>query len=321
MWDDEIKKNLALDHSLPRFYIQKSLQEYMANNYDAMIIGMDVWSVNHSLNRPGFPNIYWLPEKTKIPKIAYCVSAYDSDKFMIQKLSRKIKEYLDGFDVIGARDTFTYQLVQEYRTRHDGVVVKLPDPTFTFEFKDTNVKSKLEQIGVDFSRPVLGLLFYGDKKLSSEIHKHYKDRGYQIISMSMYNAAADFNVGHLLTPFEWAEAFRLFSFCISDRFHGTIFCILNQIPFLSLEKERYLPRDQSKIYDLLADFDLETCYKNPAGKDFKSSSLFAHADDIQRTWEREFKPDIQPKVDAQRQKQFEFINTMKIVLKRQPLGR
>ncbi|MBI5352643.1 MAG: polysaccharide pyruvyl transferase family protein [Chloroflexi bacterium] len=312
LWNAEIKAHLNLDKGVPYFASDKKVQEYFAGQYDAIVIGMDVWCVINGTERPKFPNIYWLPEKTDIPKIAYGVSAYNSDLRLIQQSASQIGDYLNGFDVIGARDRFTYQLVQEHRSRTDGLVELIPDPTFTYEFRNTNVAEKLRSLGVDLNRKILGLLLFGDKALSSKILSHYKARGYQILAMSMYNPIADFNLGHLLTPFEWAEAFRYFSFCITDRFHGTIFCLKNHIPFVSLEKERGLPRSQSKLFDLLSGFGLETCYQNSTDEGFIPEKFLFHADDIEKSWENSFKADIQPRIDSLKREHSRFISKMKI---------
>ena len=320
MWDEQIKMYLDLDRSFPHYAGEKAMQRFFASRYDVLVVGMDVWCVINGTERPEFPNIYWLPEKTGIPKIAYGVSAYGSDLNLIRRSAGQIREYLNSFEVIGARDRFTYELVREHRSRSDGLVERVPDPTFTYEFRDTGVASKLKSLGVDPDRPALGLLFFGDNSLSTKIASHYKAKGYQILAMSMYNAAADINLGHVLTPFEWAESFRHLSFCISDRFHGTILCLLNHIPFASLEKERHLPRAQSKLYDLLMGFGLEACYQNPAAEDFDPARFLAHADEIEAAWEHDFRSGVQPKIDALKEEHADFLRKMKSELGRHISG-
>ncbi|MCP4140509.1 MAG: polysaccharide pyruvyl transferase family protein [Chloroflexi bacterium] len=314
IWKEHLKIHLNMDSNFPHFTGEKALQKYFSNQYAALVVGMDTWCIINGTERPKFPNIYWLPEKISIPKIAYGVSAYHSDINLIQNSTKKIESYLNSFDIIGARDRYTYELVQKYRSRDDGLVEMIPDPTFTYEIKTSGVLSKLQALGIDMDRPTLGLLFFGDNFLSNEILSHYKAKGYQILAMSMYNAVADYNLGHILSPFEWAEAFRYLSFCISDRFHGTIFCLLNQIPFICLEKERHLPKKQSKIYDLLTTFGLETCYQNPADEGFEIVSFLAHADEIEATWEKNFKSGILPRIDDLKDEHAQFARKMKVEL-------
>jgi hypothetical protein len=316
LWEGQVKTYLDLDRTLPHYASDKKMQHYFENHYNMLVVGMDIWCLINGTERPKFPNIYWLPEKMAIPKIAYGVSSYNSNPILIKKSSAKISAYLNNFDVIGARDSFTYNLVKEHRSRSDGVVELIPDPTFTYEIKNTGVVEKLIHFGVDLNRPILGLLLFGDLKLSNRIVSHYKARGYQVLALSMYNSSADINLGHLLTPFEWAEAFRYLSFCITDRFHGTIFCLKNHIPFVSLENDRSLPRDQSKIFDLLTSFGLETCYQNPGDENFDVERFLSHAGEIEIEWDHEFKPGIQPRINVINIEHSEFISRMKLELRK-----
>lgn len=315
IWEQEVEKHLCLDKDFPHFSGDRALQRVFADQYSALVVGMDVWCILEGTERPAYPNIYWLPEKSNLCKIAYGVSAYNSKPQLICQASRQLSGNLDEFDVIGTRDRFTFDLVQKYRRRQDGLVDLIPDPTFTYEFRNAGAAEKLESMGVDLSRPILGLLLHGDDRLSDEIQAHYKAKGYQILAMGMYNKVADFNLGHLLTPFEWAETFRLLNFCISDRFHGTIFCLKNNTPFICLEKERFLPREQSKIFDLLRSFDLEVCYQNPADEDFETGRFLALADELEDAWQDSFSAGIPSKINDKKQTHEDFIQKMKGTLR------
>ncbi|MBI9043701.1 MAG: polysaccharide pyruvyl transferase family protein [Anaerolineaceae bacterium] len=284
IFEKEINAYLDLDNDFPKLTGEKRLQHFLAENHDALLVGMDTWCLIKNTERPHFPNIFWLPEETQVTKLAYGISAYNSNPDLIQQSKKEFGRYLDGFAYIGVRDRFTLSLVEESRSRRDGLVELVPDPTFSYEFRDTDVLQKLQQFGVDIERPSLGLLLYGDQQLSNKIVNHYREKGYQILALSMYNPDADVNLGHVLTPFEWAEAFRYLSFCVSDRFHGTIFCMMNQTPFVCLEKERYLSRKQSKIYDLLTQFDLVNHYFNPSDDDFETGTFLVQANEIEASW-------------------------------------
>ncbi|MCJ7703177.1 MAG: polysaccharide pyruvyl transferase family protein, partial [Anaerolineales bacterium] len=200
LWRELLASHLELDEDYPHFWGPKKLQRYLAERFDGLIVGMDVWCLTRGTERPTFPNIYWLPEKIAIPKIAYGVSAYNSDAALIHRNREMITTYLNDFTVIGSRDRFTHDMVQQYRTRPDGLVEKVPDPAFLYSIQPTGVKQKLARMGIDFKRPILGILLFGDRQISAEIQKHYHAKGYQILALSMYNPIADFNLGHLLTP-------------------------------------------------------------------------------------------------------------------------
>ncbi len=61
------------------------MQHYFENHYNMLVVGMDIWCLINGTERPKFPNIYWLPEKMAIPKIAYGVSSYNSNPILIKK--------------------------------------------------------------------------------------------------------------------------------------------------------------------------------------------------------------------------------------------
>jgi len=68
MWAEQIQSFLDVDADLPYFSGEKSLQQLFAKKYDALVVGMDVWCITQGSERPKFPNIYWLPEKTTFPR-------------------------------------------------------------------------------------------------------------------------------------------------------------------------------------------------------------------------------------------------------------
>ena len=102
--------------------------------------------------------------------------------------------------------------------------------------------------------------------------------------------------------------------CITDRFHGTIFCLKNQIPFISLEKEAHLPRSQRKIFDLLSDFDLTSCYADPQDDNFTISGFLNHAHEVETNWESEFRPSLPAKLEAMRARHLDFVGRLKTEL-------
>jgi hypothetical protein len=312
LWKNTLKRALDLDRQYPRLARYGKMGRHFSENYDAMIVGMDVWCIVEKTERPPFPNLYWLPGKMDSKKIAYGVSAYNSDVSLIHKHGTKISEYLNDFDIIGSRDRFTHDMVSRYRTRASGMIEMIPDPTFLYDIEPTGVKGKLTELGVNSNRPVIGILIFGQQELSEAIKQHYQSRGYQIVALSMYNSSADINLGHVLDPFEWAETFKLLTFCITDRYHGTIFCLKNQTPFISIEKDTHLPKSQSKLLGLLEDFNLSRCYANPEDEDFNIPRFLYQAGEIEANWAKSLKDQIPLKIEKMQTRHHDFIRRMKL---------
>jgi hypothetical protein len=60
----------------------------------------------------------------------------------------------------------------------------------------------------------------------------------------------------VLNSLEWATCYQYFDFCVTDRFHSTIFSIKNHIPFLVIESnQKYPTAHKGKIVDLLSKMD------------------------------------------------------------------
>lgn len=288
MYNKFIKANLQLDNKLPK---DKSLESLIAfinsRNYDALIVGSDnIWRISQSKISPGFPNIYWLSDSIKTKKIAYAASAYKSDQLLINKYKSDIQRRLNSFDIIGVRDEFTLDMVKSCEINTSIPLQTVPDPTFLYELRRTNVEQILSDLGIDLHRPLLGILIYGKDSLSEKIRDYFKSKGYQILALSMHNPYADFNLGHILNPFEWAEAFRHLTFCITDRFHGTIFCLKNKTPFTSIEPAPLDSVSQSKIYSLLNDFGILDCYADVYKNDFNPNDFLDKCTELSNSWKK-----------------------------------
>ena len=73
------------------------------------------------------------------------------------------------------------------------------------------------------------------------------------MAVTSYNPWADVNRLNI-DPFQWIRLYDQVEFCVTDRFHGAVFSILRDVPFLAFETSDN-PRS-NKLHDLLADFNL-----------------------------------------------------------------
>lgn len=293
---------------------KKLMKQLTGGDYAAVITAMDVWNISDILYLPKFPNIYWLPSPIQAKKIAYAVSGYRSNETIVKKEMGKINTLLNSFDLVGVRDAYTQDIVKKANLNADVTIEKVPDPTFLYEIKETGVRNVLRQHGIDLNRPILGMLVSGKDKISRQIRKHYKAKGFQIVALSMYNPFVDINLGHILDPYEWAEVFKFFTFCITDRFHGTIFCIKNGIPFISIEPDPLPSLRQSKIFALLKDFELLDCYVDVYDKEFIVEEIFGSGDRMVSDWETKYLPGIDKKISEMKERNLRFLTQIKEVI-------
>ena len=94
-----------------------------------------------------------------------------------------------------------------------------------------------------------------------------KKKGFQIVGLSLPNRIVDvelFDKG--FTPLEWVGVFGLMDFCISQRMHACISCILHDTPFAAVDFYSNPMDDNTKLKDLMRSFDLLE-YHYQVGKD------------------------------------------------------
>jgi polysaccharide pyruvyl transferase WcaK-like protein len=240
----------------------KAIKFLNKQKYNLVIVGSDeVWKVSHEDDFVRkFPNIYWLGDEIDAKKIAYAASAH---KTLYDRLSNNKKQFivksLQSFDLIGVRDDYTFNLVKFcLKDKSESKLFKALDPTFLYDFsQETNdIENIFLKNKIDSSRPIAIFLIENDE-ISKMARKFLKNKNYQIISISHYNQYADFNLDNQMGPLEWAAVFKKCNFCLTDRFHGTVFSIKNQLPFMSVDHIGMYREFNSKIKQLLKDFELE----------------------------------------------------------------
>jgi len=281
-----------INHDLPlsdRRIVADTLEEvipYVNQRYDALIVGSDeVWKIDYKKYSRPFPNIYWLPQPIKVIRIA---SAATANTLNLSTLKEKDKEaaiaMLRSFQLIGVRDQFTYDFVKNNFA--DAPLTLMPDPTFALELKDSvyaAVKQKLEKAGVDMSKPTMALSLSSNVKdlreLSSRAFQAFSAKGHQVVCIGQYNEFCHVNLTGQLSPLEWAHVYRFFDFCITDRFHSSIFSIRNHVNFVAVDfSNRYKGNVTGKIYDLLSRVSMLQHYISL--KDFSTDDAIRHIESI-----------------------------------------
>ena len=306
LFEKAIGAHLPLDTSVPNHASHKRMMDWLqARRYHGLIVAMDSWNVRRSLHLPSFPNPYWLDESITANKIAFSVSAFNSDPGLLRVHRDTIRRILNSYRIIGARDDFTFTLLRELGLDDCVHVERTYDPTLEYPIDHTDIDQKLAHLGVDSARPTLGLMLHGKPELCQTLREFYADRGYQILGVGMYNPHADINLGDKLNPFEWASALSRLSLCITDRFHGTLFCLKNDTPVVCIEPKP-IAREQSKLYCLLSDFGTENLYMDDTLQTSGPSRLAEAMLEVQGAWDSVYSAHISAKIEEMVRKNKEF---------------
>ncbi len=252
--------------------------EYINQNYRGLVVGSDqVWKLYYSKRlgglvskqgspmHPAFPNIYWPDTSLKMPKIAYAVSIGRTDWDAIPKTHRKkMRMLLSDFRLLGFRDQRTKNFLEWLDSDIAKRAEWVPDPTFSFDalsLVDKNLlKQKLEQYGVDFSRPRLGVIVK-DTQVTNTVIQQLKEKSYQVVGLTERNPVSDVELFERdFTPLEWASIAGFMDFVLTQRMHGAISCILNNTPFVAIAFTENRIDGDSTLKDLLYSFDLQDYY-------------------------------------------------------------
>jgi polysaccharide pyruvyl transferase WcaK-like protein len=241
--------------------VEEAVKFINSQNYDYVIVGSDeVWKILDRKYARHFPNIYWLPEGIKAKRIASAASANGSNPKLLQKseIKSQAKKIVNNFHAIAVRDQYTFNFIQSLEV--NASLYQVPDPTFGVDWYANGVREKLEKVGVDFTRKRFALNLSSNNsefsKASEQIYRYAKQHNIQLVGIGQYNKYCEINFSDLLNSLEWATCYQYFDFCVTDRFHSTIFSIKNKVPFLVIESEKKYPTEhKGKIVDLLSKMD------------------------------------------------------------------
>lgn len=211
----------------------EELFENIKDQYDAIVVGSDaVWNWSNK----GFPNSYFLGGDLGAAKMSYAASAHLFDyKGMTVEQRLKLKELLSDFSYIGVRENTAEDMVKYANSAL--TVHRNCDPTVLLDLERVPVdmvelKEKLRKNGIDFSKPIIGLM--AGEPYGKMIKKHYKNK-VQIVALYLPNKYADVYL-YDLDPLEWSKVFSFFGVTITHFFHGTMLSLRNLTPVIPVEK-------------------------------------------------------------------------------------
>jgi hypothetical protein len=294
-------------------YGTQSVTSHLQNGkFDFVVVSKPSWDITNEWSLSGFPTMLWLPMGLSSKKVAFGVSAHRSLPELVWEHRSTIRTILDSYSLIGVRDDWTYEIVKSSNTHTP--IRKIPDPVFMYEFVDTDVDTILQEKGIDLSRPIVAFAAYGKSELFRELAAYFRRNGFQIIGLGMFNPHVDVNLGDILDPLQWADAFRRLSFCVTDRFHGTVLSLLANIPFVSMEPYFVKDTRNSKILDLLKNVEQMDCYADVYGQDFHVVDLIDKIATLQKKWRESYADLVYSSIRKKRSDIKQFLVEMKDVV-------
>lgn len=220
----------------------KEMKTLNNNGFDAFIVGSDqCWRPVYS------PNIYnyfldFTKGNNKIKRISYAASFGVSDWEFTKKQTVKCRKFLRKFDTVSVREDSGVKLVEKYFDRKN--VIHVLDPTMLLQksnylkiIKQDNIgfsKGRLKVYVLDKSNEKNKFIKLAETALELKVFEVMPKKRVQDHMVNNSNIT-DFQYPN---PTQWLKGFSDAEFVITDSFHGTLFSILFNVPFITISNEQ-----------------------------------------------------------------------------------
>ena len=256
-------------------YSTKDLKRICKDKFDAYIVGSDqVW---RAIYVPGIVGNMFLDftEGWNVKRIAYAAS-FGTDKPEYFNDEKSLcGRLLENFDSVSVRETSGINVIKRFDWKAKNLQTVL-DPTMLLSAEDYNYilpqKASLAK-GKIFCY-ILDKTIGNNKFVETIVKK---------TGRTIYEIADIQNGNTVLPPIEdWLTAIRDADFIITDSFHGTVFSIIFNKPFLVCANKK---RGYARFYDLLSKFNLDCNIAD--GKDNLSKILATDWNEVNILLEKE----------------------------------
>ncbi len=227
--------------SYPGVYDEKQLKR-KAPEADAYVCGSDqIWA--------NLDSIFFLRfGSPQTRRVAYAPSFGSLN--LTPKAKRRVKQYLCNFDFISSRERKGVQLLHELGY-HKAMLQ--PDPTLLLP-ADTYREMEISPAK---ARPYLLLYLLGNETELSveEIHDFARVHQLEVRYVASQGRIDQFPKVYP-TVEEWLGLIDNADYVITNSFHGTVFCLQFNRPFLVFPVKGCMEGMNNRIYDLLNTYDL-----------------------------------------------------------------
>ena len=236
----------------------EGMQKLNNMDFDAYIVGSDqCWRPRYS---PAIQNYFldFAVNDSKVKRIAYAASFGVSHWEFSNKDTLSCKALLQKFDAISVREDSATDLIKKHLGRNDAQHVL--DPTMLLsinQYKKIVDKEKIAPSPGNLKVYVLDKTHEKDN-LVMLLENKLQLKAFEVLPPKRLNKekVTSNNINDFVfpNPAAWLRGFQDAKFVVTDSFHGTVFSILHNIPFIAIGNER---RGLSRFQSLLKMFRLE----------------------------------------------------------------
>ena len=233
----------------------KVMRKLKSLNFDGYLVGSDqVWRPKYS---PNILNYFldFVEDSSVVKKISYAASFGVSEWEFNSKDTLLCKKLIHKFDAVSVREKSGVQLCKEH---FDIEAVHNIDPTMLIEVDTYTKLIKAENEPNNLGTLMLYILDSSKEKdvLISKVEGKLDLISFTVMAKNKLKRDSYKNIQDCILPSvtKWLKGFEDAKFVITDSFHGCVFSILFNKPFIAIgNKERGVAR----FYSLLKLFGLE----------------------------------------------------------------
>ena len=247
-----IQENITLTKEYP---VDKKNNEFDKEQFDIVIVGSDqVWRIPYTYNRIKIFFLDFIYDK-RIKKIAYSVSFGTDEIEFSNELIRECGQLLKDFDLVTTREEYGVKMINNfYKWKCKDGPYNTLDPTLLLS------KHNYLQLIPQYLRKNKKGIFYYILDMTNEkqdiVNKIESEMGIGIFTMKNMNSKSFDNIANRILPpiEEWLAAFENAEFVFTDSFHGCVFSIIFNKPFIVFANKN---RGLSRFTSILSKFNLQ----------------------------------------------------------------
>lgn len=226
-----------------KVYFGEKFDKKINDYYDYFFVGSDqVWNPNY-MGKGGLFFLKGIDSKKK-----NSISASFGINTLDKNLISSYRDNLKTFNSISVREIRAKDIISEIDSSISSTV--LLDPTMLI---DNNIWINMFKRQTIINTPYILLYSLGpiNKHLMKKVRKLAKEKKYQIINLMRIK-----NDYYESDPIDFVELIYNAKLVITDSFHGTVFSILMNVPFLTTDRVT-INSLSSRIDTLLSTFELQ----------------------------------------------------------------
>lgn len=250
---DFIDKHIS--YTSPIYDVNELKHIFLSGDFDAVIVGSDqTWRPRYSPRIDSF-FLDFLIDNNQIKKIAYASSFGTDDWEFDTKQTKKFSTLLKGFDFISVREDSAVHLCEEkFGVSSEHVL----DPTLLVN------KEEYLKLAFNANSQGVGKVFNyvldksdGKQDIISKVCDILGKKSfstYPKITIKYSRVINDYSDYIYPSIESWVRSFYDTDFIVTDSFHGTVFSIIFNKPFIAVANES---RGKARFTSLLKEFGLE----------------------------------------------------------------